>query len=313
MKKGFIFKKKIYLVSENCHPQTIEILKTRSKPIGIILKVIPTSDFQFGATTFGALLQYPDTKGKIRDYTNTCKEAHLNNSFICLATDLLALSLIKAPGEMGADAVVGNAQRFGVPMGNGGPHAAFFSTSETFKRKIPGRIIGLTNDSNQKPALRMALQTREQHIRREKATSNICTAQVLLAIMSGMFAVYHGSEGIKKIAKRVSSLTNQLAISLIKAGIKLNNNSFFDTINFSAEGWQDKAKKKKLNFRIHSDQTIGISIDETTTESDIIEILNIFNVKKLEKESKSNLPSSIFRKSSFLTQYHKLQSRRMAR
>ncbi|MFL2997958.1 MAG: aminomethyl-transferring glycine dehydrogenase [Candidatus Neomarinimicrobiota bacterium] len=293
--------KNTYLVSENCHPQTIEILKTRSKPIGIILKVIPTSDFQFGATTFGALLQYPDTKGKIRDYTNTCKEAHLNNSFICLATDLLALSLIKAPGEMGADAVVGNAQRFGVPMGNGGPHAAFFSTSETFKRKIPGRIIGLTNDSNQKPALRMALQTREQHIRREKATSNICTAQVLLAIMSGMFAIYHGPEGIKKIAKRVSSLTNQLATSLKKAGIKLNNNSFFDTINFSAEGWQDKAKKKKLNFRIHSDQTIGISIDETTTESDIIEILNVFNVKTLEKESKSNLPSSIFRKSSFLT------------
>jgi glycine dehydrogenase len=292
--------KNTYLVSKNCHPQTIEILKTRSEPIGIKLKVISTKDFQFGETTFGALIQYPNTKGKIQDYSDICVDAHSNNSFVCFATDLLALCLIKPPGEMGADAVVGNAQRFGVPMGNGGPHAAFFSTTESFKRKIPGRIIGLTNDSNQKPALRMALQTREQHIRREKATSNICTAQVLLAIMSGMYAVYHGSEGLKRIASRVSFLTNQLANSLVKNGIELNNHSFFDTINFKADGWMEKAKVAKVNFRIHSDKTIGISIDETTSQEDIVTILRVFGFEKLENESKKNLPKSIVRESSFL-------------
>ena len=294
-------KKNIFLVSKNCHPQTIEILKTRSKPIGIVLKIIHTSKFQFNSNVFGALIQYPDTKGLIKDYSQICKKAHENNSFICFATDLLALTLIKPPGEMGADAAIGNAQRFGVPMGNGGPHAAFFATSLSFKRKIPGRIIGLTTDSNHKPALRMALQTREQHIRREKATSNICTAQVLLAIISGMYAVYHGPKGLKKIATRVSILTNQLAFSLKTIGIKLNNNSFFDTINFDAKGWEKRATKAKINFRTFSDNSIGISLDESTTYEDILNILKIFDITKLEEKNKNSIPKSIIRTSSFLT------------
>ena len=184
-----------FLVSELCHPQTIGVLKTRAEPLGIELKICAINESDYNDTVFGIIVQYPDTEGSIKDFTQFCNFAHEHNSYVCMATDLLALTLLKPPGEMGVDAAVGNAQRFGVPMGFGGPHAAFFSTTETFKRKIPGRIIGVSQDTSGKPALRMALQTREQHIRREKATSNICTAQVLLAVMSGMYAVYHGPDG----------------------------------------------------------------------------------------------------------------------
>ena len=288
-----------FLVSHLCHPQIIDVLKTRSEPFNIELKITEIEHSDFDNNVFGAILQYPDTSGSISDYTELCATAHTNGTFVCMATDLLALTLLKPPGEMGADAAIGNAQRFGVPMGFGGPHAAFLSTTEKFKRKIPGRIIGVSKDMFGNHALRMALQTREQHIRREKATSNICTAQVLLAIISGMYAVYHGPKGLTKIAKRVNQLTNQLAASLLKAGYVLESNAFFDTITFKASGWQDKAQLMRLNFRDFGNNMVGISLDETTTESDIQKILSVFNAKESSK-SDSSIPDDLIRKSSFL-------------
>ena len=288
-----------FLVSDKCHPQTIDVLKTRSEPMGINLKIgqINTSDFD--DTVFGALVQYPDTEGYISNFTQLCKSAHENNVFICFATDLQALTILKPPGEMGADAAIGNTQRFGVPMGFGGPHAAFFATTEKFKRKIPGRIIGVSQDSNGKHALRMALQTREQHIRREKATSNICTAQVLLAIISGMYAAYHGPKGLKEIGKRIHFLTSLLASSLEKHGYKMIHDTFFDTICFKAHDWESKAKKSKLNFRNFEDGRVGISLDETTTLEDIKKILGIFNAS-LDQSHENKLPNDLLRSTSYL-------------
>ena len=291
--------KNTFLVSDTCHPQTIDVLKTRSAPLGIILTIQNHDAFEFDKTVFGAIIQYPDTEGSIEDYSTLCQMAKKNNSYICMATDLLALALLKPPGELGVDVAIGNSQRFGVPMGYGGPHAAFFATTESFKRKIPGRIIGLSRDANGNTALRMALQTREQHIRREKATSNICTAQVLLAIMSGMYAVYHGPDGIYKIAKYVNRLTALLAKSLESSGYLLSHNSFFDTIRFEASGWEDKAKSTGFNFRKFHDGTIGISLDETTTEIHIEKILSIFNAKK-QSEYQNVIPSHLIRKSDYL-------------
>ena len=291
--------KKTFLVSSKSHPQTIDILKTRSEPLGIELIISDHSRFEFNESVFGALIQYPDTEGFIQDYSDLCDSAHENQSYVCVATDLLALTLLKSPGEMGADVAVGNAQRFGVPMGYGGPHAAFFSTTAEFKRKIPGRIIGVSQDAQGNPAFRMALQTREQHIRREKATSNICTAQVLLAIMSGMYAVYHGPEGLKKIAERVNYLSAKLAKSLEKAGYEVVHEYFFDTIRFKADGWNDKAKKLELNLRDHGDGTVGISLDETTTEDHLDELLSVFKAQKID-ETGNTIPSDLDRKSSYL-------------
>ena len=291
--------KKTFLVSSKSHPQTIDILKTRSEPLGIELIISDHSRFEFNESVFGALIQYPDTEGFIQDYSVLCDSAHENQSYVCMATDLLALTLLKSPGEMGADVAVGNAQRFGVPMGYGGPHAAFFSTTAEFKRKIPGRIIGVSQDAQGNPAFRMALQTREQHIRREKATSNICTAQVLLAIMSGMYAVYHGPEGLKKIAERVNYLSAKLAKSLEKAGYEVVHEYFFDTIRFKADGWNDKAKKLELNLRDHGDGTVGISLDETTTEDHLDELLSVFKAQKID-ETGNTIPSDLDRKSSYL-------------
>ena len=291
--------KKTFLVSSKSHPQTIDILKTRSEPLGIELKISDHNQFEFNKSVFGVLIQYPDTEGFIQDYSDLCDSAHENQSYVCVATDLLALTLLKSPGEMGADVAVGNAQRFGVPMGYGGPHAAFFSTTTEFKRKIPGRIIGVSQDAQGNPAFRMALQTREQHIRREKATSNICTAQVLLAIMSGMYAVYHGPEGLKKIAERVNYLSAKLAKSLEKAGYEIIHGYFFDTIRFKADGWNDKAKNLELNLRDHGDGTVGISLDETTTEDHLDELLSIFKAQKIEGTGNS-IPSDLDRKSPYL-------------
>ena len=291
--------KKTFLVSSKSHPQTIDILKTRSEPLGIELKISDHNRFEFNESVFGVLIQYPDTEGFIQDYSDLCDSAHENKSYVCVATDLLALTLLKSPGEMGADVAVGNAQRFGVPMGYGGPHAAFFSTTEEFKRKIPGRIIGVSQDAQGNPAFRMALQTREQHIRREKATSNICTAQVLLAIMSGMYAVYHGPEGLKKIAERVNYLSAKLAKSLEKAGYEVVHEYFFDTIRFKADGWNDKAKNLELNLRDHGDGTVGISLDETTTEDHLDELLSVFKARKID-ETGNTIPSDLDRKSSYL-------------
>ena len=291
--------KNTFLVSNACHPQTIDVLNTRSEPLGIIIKTLNHGNFNFDETVFGALVQYPDTEGSIHDFFSLCNLAHENKSFVCMATDLLALTLLKSPGEMGADVAIGNSQRFGVPMGYGGPHAAFFSTTENFIRKIPGRIIGVSKDSYGNPALRMALQTREQHIRREKATSNICTAQVLLAVMAGMYAVYHGPNGLRNISNRINYLTIKLAESLKKSGYELNHHNFFDTIRFKASGWEEEAKSSGLNLRKFGDGTVGISIDETTDENHISALLSIFNANSIETD-KTSIPESLYRSSSFL-------------
>ncbi|MEC7927386.1 MAG: aminomethyl-transferring glycine dehydrogenase [Candidatus Neomarinimicrobiota bacterium] len=299
-----------FLVSNGCHPQTIDVLKTRAEPLGISLFISHHDSFSFDKTVFGALVQYPNTEGAIEDFSGLCNSAHKNGSYICMATDLLALTVLKPPGEKGADVTVWNAQRFCVPMVYGGPHAAFFTTTEKFNRKIPGRIIGISRDTHGNSALRMALQTREQHIRREKATSNICTAQVLLAIMSGMYAVYHGPDGLKEIAKRVNKLTAKLADSLKKGGYKLVHDCFFDTIRFkSKSGWKEKAEKLKLNLRDYNDGTIGISLDETITESHIKKLLSVFDVE-LKENSGKTIPLNLIRVSSFLEHpvFHLYQS-----
>ena len=302
--------KNVFIVSESCHPQTIDVLKTRSEPLEIRLEIKNYDQFDFHETVFGGLVQYPDTEGYIQDFTSLCDEAHSNRSFICVATDLLALTLLKTPGEMGADAAVGNSQRFGVPMGYGGPHAAFFATKDKFKRKIPGRIIGVSKDAQGNSALRMALQTREQHIRREKATSNICTAQVLLAIISGMYAVYHGYNGLKSIAEKVNHLAGRLANSMAQAGIECIHKNFFDTVKLKvANGWQEKANLLEFNLRDYGDGHVGISFDETTTETHLDQLLTIFDVPKKEIINPT-IPKGLIRTSSFLTHpvFHAHQS-----
>ena len=300
----------IFLVSDQCHPQTIDVLKTRSEPLGIQLKIQHYNDFIFDDNVFGVLIQNPDTEGNINDFSKLCANAHNNNAFVCIATDLLALTLLKPPGEMGADVAIGNSQRFGVPMGYGGPHAAFFTTTNHFKRKIPGRIIGVSKDTNGNIALRMALQTREQHIRRERATSNICTAQVLLAIMSGMYAVYHGPEGLANIARRIHDLTSVLANSLETSGYKIVHSKFFDTIKFKPKNnWEENLKNLKYNFRKYDNGDVGISIDETTTALHIDKILSLFNAKKNDS-NKALIPNELIRSSKYLDHpvFHKYRS-----
>ena len=224
----------IFFVSETCHPQNIEVVRTRAKALGIEVVVGSHENFRSPTKVFGALVQYPDTFGAIHDYSGFAEKAHAAGALLTVATDLLALTLIKPPGEFGADIAVGSAQRFGVPLGYGGPHAAFFATRDEFKRQMPGRLVGVSKDSRGKPALRLALGTREQHIRREKATSNICTAQALLANMASMYAVYHGPEGLKKIAQRVHGLTQLLAGDRVGEGIgyqvAVQQRTFFDTL-----------------------------------------------------------------------------------
>jgi len=273
--------KNIFFVSECCHPQTIDVLKTRSEPLGIKLEIEDHQNFNFNKNFFGALLQYPTTDGEIYDYRNFCNSAHTVGAFVAVAADIMSLLLLTPPGEFGADTAVGNTQRFGVPMGYGGPHAAYFAVSEKFKRNIPGRVIGVSVDKHGNQAFRMALQTREQHIRREKATSNICTAQVLLAIMSGMYAVYHGPQRLKKIAKSIHKKTKLLARGIELLGHTVISKSFFDTIIISSCGKtasdvRAEAEKKKLNFRYFNHGTLGISLDELTTEYDVLDILKIF-------------------------------------
>ncbi len=293
--------KNSFFISENCHPQTIDVLKTRAKPLGINLVIGNENSISLDNSIFGILLQYPASDGRLIDYTNLIKKAKQSKVYTCLATDLLALSILKTPAEMGADAAVGNTQRFGVPMGYGGPHAAFFATSKNFKRKLPGRIIGVSKDIHGNRALRMALQTREQHIRREKATSNICTAQVLLAIMSSMYAVYHGPKKIISIANRVQNLCSNLAASLDHAGVKILHNQFFDTLRiFPNNKWKIEAKNEKMNFREFEDGSVGISLDESTTEKDMLKICKIFNASYLSENSIYNLAKGIKRGAAFL-------------
>ncbi|RMF88875.1 MAG: glycine dehydrogenase (aminomethyl-transferring), partial [Nitrospinota bacterium] len=268
-------------VSEACHPQTIGVVQTRAAPLGIEVVVGDHQEFTFSDKVFGALLQYPATDGAVYDYREFCARAHENGALVAVAADLLSLALLVPPGEFGADVAVGSTQRFGVPMGYGGPHAAYFATREAYKRQMPGRIIGVSIDSRGKPAYRMALQTREQHIRRERATSNICTAQVLLAIIASMYAVYHGPDGIKKIAERVHNMTKILARGLQRLGYRLLHQDFFDTLHIdpaphSAEAILKAAEARQINLRPYADGTIGVALDEATTPAELQTLLEVF-------------------------------------
>ncbi len=272
----------VFFVSEKCLPQTIAVLKTRAFPLNIQLAIGDHNTFAINDKVFGALLQYPAEDGAVVDYISFIQKAHAANAQVVVAADLLSLALLKSPGELGADIAVGNTQRFGVPLGYGGPHAAYFATKDDFKRVIPGRIIGVSIDANEKPALRMALQTREQHIRREKATSNICTAQALLAIMAGMYAAYHGPKGIRAIAMRVHQLARVLDKELFTLGYRQLNENYFDTLKVAVTETQkaqlkDLAEKSQINFRYGKD-FIGIALDETVLTSDLEQVLNVFAI-----------------------------------
>ena len=274
----------IFFVSELCHPQTIDLIRTRAEPLGIDLIVGDHTTYDFSQATFGVLLQYPTTGGDILSYDEFCAQAHAAEALVVVAADLLALTLLRPPGEFGADVVVGNSQRFGVPMGYGGPHAAFMATKDAHKRLMPGRLVGVSTDARGKPALRLALQTREQHIRRDKATSNICTAQVLLAIMASMYAVYHGPKGLTRIAQRVNLLTMLLAAGLEQLGYRLNQGPIFDTLTVSA-GPLDQdtlvkaALQQQINLRRYADGAVGLSLDETTSLAQVAQLLRIFGAR----------------------------------
>jgi glycine dehydrogenase len=296
----------VFFISENCHPQNIEVIQTRAQALGIELVIGNHETFVFSEKVFGALVQYPDTFGTIHDFSGFAEKAHAAGAMLTVATDLLALTLIKPPGEFGADIAVGSAQRFGVPLGYGGPHAAFFATRDEFKRHMPGRIIGVSKDSRGKPALRLALGTREQHIRREKATSNICTAQALLANMAALYAVYHGPEGLKKIAERVHGLTQYLAAGLKRLGYRIKTQDFFDTIQIevvdqSVAKILKTAEEHKMNFRTVNEKTFGISLDEATSFHDVRKIWEIFGGHVDVQDIKTSAHQKVRRDSKFLT------------
>ena len=307
--------RKTFLVADNCHPQTIEVIRTRAKPLGIDIKVDNYTRFNFDETIFGALVQYPATDGAIYDYAEFARRAHDAGALVVVAADILALTLLKAPGEFGADVAVGNTQRFGVPLGFGGPHAAYFATRDQYKRHMPGRLVGVSHDAEGRPAYRLALQTREQHIRRDKATSNICTAQVLLAVIASMYAVYHGPRGLRAIAERVHRTARILAAGLEKLGHPLLHDEFFDTLCVHAYGdahvVSEAAAKRGINLRPLAHEFLSIAVDETTTLKDVRGILDSVidaypelrerdvDLGELEKEvPKSKIEN---RKSNFLT------------
>jgi glycine dehydrogenase len=299
-----------FFVSAEILPQTISVLQTRSAPIGVELVIGNHQEFDFSNEFFGAILQYPGKYGQVYNYADFIKKANDNEIKVAVAADILSLVKLTPPGDMGADVVVGTTQRFGIPMGYGGPHAAYFATKDEYKRSMPGRIIGVSQDANGNRALRMALQTREQHIKREKATSNICTAQVLLSVMAGMFAVYHGPEGLKYIANKVHSSASTLAQALGKLGISQTNTAFFDTIVVKADAQKVKeiAERNEVNFYYIDNETISISVNETILPSDVNQMIAIF-AEALVKEafevseyvSENNYPTLLNRKSEFLT------------
>ena len=303
--------RKVFFVADNCHPQTIAVLQTRGKPLGIDIKIGDFSRFQFDETIFGALIQYPATDGAIYDYGEFVRQAHDAGALVVAAADILALTLLKPPGEFGADVAVGNTQRFGVPLGFGGPHAAYFATRDQFKRHMPGRLVGVSHDAEGRPAYRLALQTREQHIRRDKATSNICTAQVLLAVIASMYAVYHGPKGLRAIAERVHRLTSQLTDGLQALGCTIAHKNFFDTIRVEVESSEvtlEHAAKAGCNLRALGPGAVGISFDETTTPRDIELLMSIFRGTTVRDfadeelgEPSIRIPHSAFRNSQFLT------------
>ena len=303
-----------FFVSETCHPQTIAVLQTRAEPLGIELQIGDHRDVNFDTPILGAIVQYPATDGAVYDYHQFAEQVHAAGGLFVTATDLLALILLKPPGEFGADIVIGNSQRFGVPLGYGGPHAAFLSTHDELKRSMPGRIAGVSHDATGKPAIRLALQTREQHIRREKATSNICTAQVLLAVMAGMYAVYHGPTGLKRIAERVHAHTCTLRAGLKELGYDTGESPCFDTVSVKIPSCTGEvtsslhsARAKQINLREIDSTHIGISLDETTTAADVEELLQIFaeNTRTSERQQEisdaTQIPVELQRKTPYLT------------
>ncbi|XP_057480653.1 glycine dehydrogenase (decarboxylating), mitochondrial-like [Actinidia eriantha] len=307
-------KKKTFIIASNCHPQTIAVCKTRADGFDLKVVVSDLKDFDYkSGDVCGVLVQYPGTEGEVLDYGEFIKNAHAKGVKVVMASDLLALTMLKPPGEFGVDIVVGSAQRFGVPMGYGGPHAAFLATSQEYKRMMPGRIIGVSIDSSGKPALRMAMQTREQHIRRDKATSNICTAQALLANMAAMYAVYHGPEGLKTIAQRVHGLAGTFAAGLKKLGtVEVQGLPFFDTVKVKcadSKAIADTAYKSEINLRVVDQNTITVSFDETTTLEDVDKLFKVFACGKpvtftaasVAPEVQNMIPPGLVRQSPYLT------------
>jgi glycine dehydrogenase len=314
--QGLKENRNVFFVSAACHPQTLDVVQTRARALGIEVVVGDHSSFVFSDKVFGALIQYPDTYGVIHDFGQFAQQAHTAGALVAVAADLLSLTLLKPPGEFGADIALGSAQRFGVPLGYGGPHAAYLSVRDSLKRHMPGRIVGVSKDSRGRPALRLSLQTREQHIRREKATSNICTAQALLANIAAMYACYHGSEGLTRIAERVHFLAEVLAKGLTRLGFKVREPAgtrYFDTICVELVGQSSAAilkltEARRINFRVIDERTFGISLDETVGERDLADIWRIFNLDKpapfdaaqLAKEVDASYPGALRRTTGFL-------------
>ncbi|MEN9221752.1 MAG: hypothetical protein Q6M04_04875, partial [Thermostichus sp. BF3_bins_97] len=314
----------IFWVDQGCHPQTVAVLQTRAEPLGIQIRVADPANFRLDGESFGLLLQYPNTYGDIQDYRELVEQAHQQGILVTVAADLLSLTLLKPPGEWGADIVVGSTQRFGIPLGYGGPHAAYFATREEHKRLLPGRLVGVSQDAQGNPALRLALQTREQHIRRDKATSNICTAQVLLAVMASMYAVYHGPKGLQKIALKIHGQAHKLAVQIRQLGYEVGPEHVFDTFWVKSQSpahiqeIQARAVQQRINLRQIDELTLGISLDEATTREDLRDLIQIFSGSDVPFEDKDregwdpdspstrpdpsqSLPSSLLRTSPYLT------------
>jgi glycine dehydrogenase len=304
----------VFLVDEYCHPQTIAVVQTRAEARGVRVVVAEPETFNFEPGVIGALVQYPATDGAVRDFRSLCERAHAAGALVTAATDLLALTLLTPPGEWGADIAVGNSQRFGVPMGYGGPHAAFFATRDAHKRYMPGRIIGVSRDRDGRPALRMALQTREQHIRRDKATSNVCTAQVLLAVMASMYAVYHGPGGLRRIAERVHTRAVLLANALRRLRYRIVHEHFFDTLCVEVPEWAlprllDAARARQINLRPLPPTRLCIALDETVTLGDLADVIAVFSLNEalpfmledIGQKSERSIPEPLQRKSGYLT------------
>ncbi len=305
---------RVFLIDRSCHPQTIAVVHTRAEARGVEIVVADPATFTFGGGVIGALLQYPATDGALPDFRSVCATAHGAGALVTVATDLLALTLLAPPGEWGADIAVGNSQRFGVPLGYGGPHAAFFATRDQYKRHLPGRIIGVSRDKAGRPGLRMALQTREQHIRRDKATSNVCTAQVLLAVVAAMYAVYHGPDGLRRIAERVHAHTSVLADALRRLGHRLAHPEFFDTLAVDVDAAaqpkiREAARARRINLRVLSPTRLGVALDETTSLADVADLVAAFALGKppafkletLVKTPHRAIPKALVRSSPFCT------------
>lgn len=307
-----------FFASRFAHPQTLDVLRTRTEPIGVELVIGDPDEIHFDSSFFGCLVQYPDTLGRVKDFSGFVSKAKENGVQVAVACDLLALVLLTPPSQWGADCVIGTSQRFGIPLGYGGPHSAYFATKESYKRLVPGRIIGVTQDLDKNPALRMALQTREQHIKRDKATSNICTSQVLLAVMASMYAVYHGPHGLKAIANRIHDKANSLEKGILALGLTQLNECYFDTLRISLDRQQQQsikvlAEENGINFRYYPEGEVGISLDETTGTKDVEQILNLFaqlnNLQPIKAEKATTKLNGHLRNDDFLkfpvfNQYH---------